>query len=255
MVGRPFHEHLAMPRAAPLRWITIPLILATLLLVVDLTTDLDRTLTRYAYDALTAGFPLRNNYWLDVVMHHWTKYAVITVGCIAAAGLLLSFALPALRSWRRILVFLTLAIALAPLSVTAGKAASARHCPWDIDEFGGLVPYARMFEPIAPSVKAGHCFPAGHASTGFALMAFYFAAYALGMRKAAAAALATGIAAGLVLGTGRVLQGAHFASHVAWSGLLCWAVMVTLYVLVFGAAERKPSRVPAAVRLGQPEGA
>jgi hypothetical protein len=29
--------------------------------------------------------------------------------------------------------------------------------------------------------------------------------------------------------------------------------MVTLYVLVFGAAERKPSRVPAAVRLGQPE--
>ncbi|MDB5905565.1 MAG: phosphoesterase [Betaproteobacteria bacterium] len=238
-----------------MRWITIPLILATLLLAVDLTTDLDRTLTRYVYDAHSAGFPLRTSYWLDVVMHHWTKYAVITLGCIAVAGLLLSFALPALRPWRRILLFLALAIALAPLSVTAGKAASARHCPWDIDEFGGLVPYARMFEPTPPSVKPGHCFPAGHASTGFALMAFYFAAHVLGMRRAASAALATGIAAGLILGAGRVLQGAHFASHVAWSGLLCWAVMVVLYALIFRVADRRPSAVPAAVRLGQPESA
>jgi membrane-associated PAP2 superfamily phosphatase len=236
-----------------LRWITIPLILATLLLIVDLTTDFDRTLTRYAYDAHSAGFPLRTNYWLDVVMHHWTKYAVITIGCMATGALLLSFALPALEPHRRVLFFLALAIALAPLSVTAGKAASVRHCPWDIEEFGGLVPYTRIFEPIAPAVKPGHCFPAGHASTGFALMAFYFAAYARGMRKAAAASLAIGMAAGFVLGAGRVLQGAHFASHVAWSGVVCWAVMVILYALIFGVAQRKRSAIPAAVRIGRPE--
>jgi membrane-associated PAP2 superfamily phosphatase len=242
-----------MPRAAPLRWITIPLLIATLLLILDLTTDLDRTLTRYAYDAHSAGFPLRNNYWLDVVMHHWTKYAVVTVGFLAAAAFVLSYALPPLEPHRRVLLFLALAIALAPLSVTVGKAASARHCPWDVEEFGGLVPYTRMFEPIAPAVKPGHCFPAGHASTGFALMAFYFAAYARGMRKAAAAALTIGIAAGLVLGAGRVLQGAHFASHVVWAGLVCWAVMVILYAMLYGVAARKPSGITAAVRIGRPE--
>jgi membrane-associated PAP2 superfamily phosphatase len=242
-----------MPRAAPLRWITIPLLIATLLLILDLTTDLDRTLTRYAYDAHSAGFPLRNNYWLDVVMHHWTKYAVVTVGFLAAAAFVLSYALPPLQPHRRVLLFLVLAVALAPLSVTAGKAASARHCPWDVEEFGGLVPYTRMFEPIAPAVKAGHCFPAGHASTGFALMAFYFAAYARGMRKAAAAALTIGIAAGLVLGAGRVLQGAHFASHVVWAGVVCWAVMVILYAMLYGVAARKPSEITAALRIGRPE--
>jgi membrane-associated PAP2 superfamily phosphatase len=108
---------------------------------------------------------------------------------------------------------------------------STRHCPWDVDEFGGLVPYTKLFEPMAPNVKAGHCFPAGHASTGFALMAFYFAAYSRRIRKAALIALAIGIAAGLALGFGRVLQGAHFVSHVLWSGLLCWTIMVVLYML------------------------
>jgi membrane-associated PAP2 superfamily phosphatase len=214
-----------------LRWFAIPAVLAIVLLFVDQATDLDRTVTRFAYDAHAAGFPLRNNFWLDVVMHHWTKYAVVMVGCLAAAGLLSSFALPALKVHRRLLLFVVLAVGLAPLGVTAGKAMSARHCPWDMDEFGGVVPYTKLFEPMAPNVKPGHCFPAGHASTGFALMAFYFAAYSRRMRQAALAALAIGIAAGLALGFGRVLQGAHFVSHVLWSGLLCWMIMVVLYML------------------------
>src|SRR6185503_18950793 len=134
---------------------------------------------------------------------------------------------------------------LAPLSVTLGKAVSTRHCPWDIDEFGGLVPYTRLFEPNAPHVEPGRCFPAGHASTGFALMAFYFAAYARGKRRAAQVALWIGVTAGIVLGLGRVMQGAHFVSHVAWSGLLCWVVMVMLYSPVFRARAAGLSSAPA----------
>ena len=55
----------------PLRWVLVPALLAVALLVLDRTTDLDRTLTRYAFDAATAEFPLRLNFWLDVVLHHW----------------------------------------------------------------------------------------------------------------------------------------------------------------------------------------
>jgi membrane-associated PAP2 superfamily phosphatase len=115
------------------------------------------------------------------------------------------------------------------LSVTTGKAISSRHCPWDLDEFGGLVPYSHLLEPLPDGVKPGHCFPAGHASTGFALMAFYFAAYALARPRAARHALLFSLAAGSVLGFGRVLQGAHFVSHVLWAGIFCWMVMLLLY--------------------------
>ena len=216
----------------PSRWLWVPAVLAVALFVLDRVTDLDRTLTRYAFDTATSEFPMRGDFWIDVVMHHWAKYAVAMVGCLALGALVLTFALPALRFDRRILLFLVLAIGLAPLSVTLAKAASAQHCPWDVEEFGGYVPYTHLFEAHASSDRPGHCFPAGHASTGFALMAFYFAAH---RRRSAAAplALAGGAGAGLVLGYGRVLQGAHFPSHVAWSGLMCWMVMVALYAAVF----------------------
>jgi membrane-associated PAP2 superfamily phosphatase len=221
-------------RVVPLRWVWTAALIAVLLLVIDLTSDLDRTLTRYAFDARAAEFPLRTNFWLDVVLHHWTKYAVATLWSLIAGAFVLTFVVPALRLDRRILLFLMLAIGLAPLSVTIGKTMSAKHCPWDVDEFGGYVPYTRLFEPVAAATSRGHCFPAGHASTGFALMAFYFAAHRQRMRIAAPLALAAGIGAGLALGYGRVLQGAHFPSHVAWSGLLCWTVMVGLYAAMFG---------------------
>jgi membrane-associated PAP2 superfamily phosphatase len=220
-------------RALPLWWLWVPAALAIVLLLLDQSTDLDRTITRHAFDAAASDFPLRGSFWVEVVMHHWAKYAVVTVGCLAGGALFLTYAMPALPFDRRTLVFIVLAIALGPLSVTLAKSTSARHCPWDIDEFGGYVPYTRLSEPPPVASKPGHCFPAGHASTGFALLAFYFAAYHRRMRVAAPLMLATGISAGVILGAGRVLEGAHFASHVAWSGLLCWTVMVGIYAALF----------------------
>lgn len=222
-------EATAPPRQA---WLILPALIAFAMIVLDLTTDTDRLVTRLFYDTRAGAFPLRYTFWLEVVMHQWAKYAVVTLGCHAIAGLLLSFVLPALRAQRRTLLFIVLALSFAPLSVAVGKALSSKHCPWSVDEFGGLVPYARIFESPAPNIPPGRCFPAGHASTGFALLAFYFAAYARRMRRAGRAALTIGITAGGVLGFGRVLQGAHFASHVIWSGIFCWLVMVLLYLLV-----------------------
>jgi membrane-associated PAP2 superfamily phosphatase len=226
-----------------LRWLLAPLLIAIAALAIGEATDIDRSIMRLIYDVQSAAFPLRYNFWLDVVLHHWTKYAVMTLGCLVLAALVLSFVLPGFGN-RRVLLFLLLALSLAPLSVTVGKAISYKHCPWDVDEFGGLVPYTRLFAPHAEDVEPGHCFPAGHASTGFALMAFYFAGYALRRPRAARIALWTAVAAGLVLGAGRVLQGAHFVSHVVWAGVFCWVVMVLLYVLVLEPKSRRAGRTP-----------
>lgn len=218
----------------PLRWVIGPLLLALMAIVLGEGTDIDRAVTRLAYDSGASMFPLRHAFWLDVIMHHWAKYAVATLGVVMLAAFMLSFALHALAPHRRVLLFIVLAMSLAPLSVTAGKAMSTTHCPWDVVEFGGLVPYSGgLLTPPPPAgIEPGHCFPAGHASTGFALMAFYFAAFALRRQRAARILLLTGLAAGLILGMGRVLQGAHFVSHVVWAGGYCWAVMVLLYRLV-----------------------
>jgi membrane-associated PAP2 superfamily phosphatase len=211
-------------------WIAAPVLLAVILLAVEFTTDLDRTVSRFFVDPNAHAFPLRNSFWFETVMHQWAKYVVVTAGALIATTLVLSCALRLWMHCRRLLVFLLLSMALGPLSVTLGKAASSRQCPWDIDEFGGSVRYTRLFEPLRPGTPAGHCFPAGHATTGFAIMAFYFTAYALRRRQAARYALLIGVFAGVVLGFGRVVQGAHFASHVFWAGACCWMVMVALYI-------------------------
>ena len=208
--------------------------LATALIAIELTTDLDRTISRLFGDA-KHGFSLRDSFWLETVMHQWAKYVVTTVVALIATALVLSYALPLWNHCRRLLVFLLLAMALSPLSVALLNAASSRQCPWDIEEFGGSVAYNGLFERPAPGAPPGHCFPAGHASTGFALMAFYFTAHALRRRQAARYALLLTLLAGLVLGFGRVIQGAHFASDVLWAGVICWTVMLLLYTAMIAA--------------------
>jgi membrane-associated PAP2 superfamily phosphatase len=216
----------------PLWWFVAPAVLAIVLVAIEATTDVDREITRYFLDPQTRAFPLRHTFLLEVAMHQWAKYVVIAIGALIAVGLVLTYILPPWRAWRRLLVFLVLAMSLGPLSVTAGKALSSRHCPWDIDEFGGFAPYTHLLQPLPEGVEPGRCFPAGHSSTGFALLAFYFAGYAVGWRRTAQAALTIALIAGGVLGFGRIVQGAHFMTHVPWAGIYCWTVMALLYRLV-----------------------
>lgn len=201
-------------------------------------TDLDRQISDRFFDAASGTFPLRHDFILDVVMHRWAKYLVIVVGVIILVTCLVSLFTATLRKWRRLLVYLTLALGLAPAAVSALKAGSSRYCPYDLAAYGGYAPHLGLFETAAAPLELGHCFPGGHASTGFCLLAFYFAGYALQRPRLASAGLWTGILAGLLLGTARVAQGAHFLSHNLWTGLICWTVIVLLYAAILGPRER-----------------
>ncbi|HEX6004263.1 MAG TPA: phosphatase PAP2 family protein [Burkholderiales bacterium] len=209
-----------------------PLLPLALLLVALDRTSLDSTVSAWFFDRATDAFPLRYSSALEVFAHHYAKELVIALeGCVIAL-FLLSYVLPDLSAARRRLGFLALALALAPLAVALLKLGSYRHCPWDLAEFGGFAPHLGLLDPVPARVPAGHCFPAGHPSTGFCLMAFYFALRGTPAHRWARPALAAGIAAGLLLGLGRIAQGAHFLSHVLWSGVVCWLVIVVVQQMI-----------------------
>jgi membrane-associated PAP2 superfamily phosphatase len=217
----------------PHDWLMLgtPLLAALVLLALE-NTDVDRAVARWFFDSGGSVFPLRYNMFLETVLHQWTKYVVVLIACLTITAFLLSFILTALKPQRRVLLFLALSLILAPTTVSGLKLATNRHCPWDLQEFGGFLPYTRLLEPPPPGLKPGQCFPAGHASTGFVLMAFYFAGRARRRPDLAQAGLATGLASGMALGLGRMLQGAHFLSHVLWSAVVCWSVMALLYAVI-----------------------
>jgi membrane-associated PAP2 superfamily phosphatase len=214
-----------------------PALLAALVLVALESTPIDSTISGWFFDPVTGGFPLRYNVAFEIATHQWAKLMVVLIGSAVIGAYFLSHIVPALATQRRLLLFLALALTLAPAAVVLLKAGSPRHCPYDLAEYGGYAAHVGLFDTVPSGQDPGHCFPGGHASGGFCLLAFYFAGVALRNRVVAMVGLWGGLAAGMLFGMARVAQGAHFLSHNLWSAVVCWLVALTLYVAIIGASD------------------
>ncbi len=106
--------------------------------------------------------------------------------------------------------------------------------PRALQEFGGEMPYVHLFSARPEGMKRGQCFPAAHASSGYALIAFWFV-FRERNRRWAHFGMAAGILGGLIFGIAQQSRGAHFVSHDVWSAFLVWAISLTLYTAGFKA--------------------
>lgn len=133
------------------------------------------------------------------------------------------------RRWRQRLDFARSDLAIAiltlatlPLLTGLGKRYSGMHCPGELTRYGGTAPYEHLHLSLhSGGEKRGRCFPAAHASGGFALLGLAW------LRRSArwrGAAVALGLAAGWWMGAYQMLRGAHFLSHTLVTMLLAWIV-------------------------------
>lgn len=167
------------------------------------------------------GFALRHHWLLENVFHGGGR--LLAWG--AALGLCLGAWWPVgplqlLTTGQR--VRLAVATLAAALAVSLVKGLSPTSCPWDLQAFGGLARHLSHWQ-FAPDGGGGHCFPAGHAASGFSFVAGYFAFRSVD-RTVAWAWLAAALSAGLLLGGAQQLRGAHFMSHTLWTAWICWCV-------------------------------
>ena len=204
----------------------IPLALMALLLLVD-PAPLDFALAGLAYEP-GQGFIGKSSFWLEDILHDRAKQALIGLGVLFIVGFLLSLLSPWLRRWRRELGYVVLALGLSTSMVTPLKALTAVQCPWSLTQFGGEETFSSLLSERAPTDKPGRCWPGGHASAGFSLLAFFFV---LRDRRPRLARVALVVALGLgtVFSVGRMLQGAHFLSHNVWTLLLDWMICALSY--------------------------
>jgi membrane-associated PAP2 superfamily phosphatase len=129
---------------------------------------------------------------------------------------------------------------LCLLLVPALKQLSSTSCPWDLAEFGGTARHVSHWRWGAADGGPGRCFPSGHAVAAFAFLPGYF--LWRGRHPALARRwLAAVVGAGLLLGAAQVARGAHYASHILWSGWLCWAVCIAVQSTVGGVSLRRRS--------------
>lgn len=207
------------------------LLLAAVLLLVFEGTRLDLDLSQFFYDPALEDFPLRHHWLLDWVLHHGMKYASYALVALALVPCWLGW--NGELSWlpRRNALLAALGMVLIPLGTALLKMLTNRHCPWDIVDFGGYAPYVGLLEAGPADLKAGTCFPAGHASAGFLWLVWAVALRPAG-RFRARIALGVGLGMGALLGGVRLLQGAHFLSHIFWAAWFAWALSLSLAVLV-----------------------
>ena len=213
-----------MPSTARPRATLLPVTLFTLALVLAWDgAGLDLPLALAMGDA--HGFALRDHWLLSSGLHdggRWLSWLLASALCL---GVWWPFG-PLRRLDTRGRLQLATGCLAAACLIGALKAASQTSCPWDLASFGGVAHYTSHWSSQADG-GAGHCFPAGHASSGFAFLGGYFAFRdidpQLARRWLAAAALS-----GLALGLAQQLRGAHFMSHTLWTGWICWALLFTL---------------------------
>lgn len=197
-------------------------------------THMDFSLIAPYFDAKLQSFPLKRDWVIETVMHLWFKYIVIAISLTFLGLFALSFAKENASNWigknRRSFIWTFIGMVIATAAISFLKHISNHSCPWSLTLYGGTQPYLELFEALPAGAKPGHCFPGGHASAGFSLMAIYFA-YRDTQPKFASTALISGLLAGMVMGWGQMMRGAHFLSHNMWTGWVVWMLLLLLYLL------------------------
>ncbi|MFT3721776.1 phosphatase PAP2 family protein [Pseudorhodoferax sp.] len=214
-----------MPARSPWK---APLALTLLLVAVAVAWDLsglDLALAQRM--GSPAGFALREDWWLRRVLYDGARWLAWALGCALVVGVAWPFGpLRRLPFERRLQ--LAVSSLLAPAVVALIKSSSHTSCPWGLAEFGGIARYQSHWTGwFVDDGGSGRCFPAGHASAGFAYVAGWFA-LRRDLPRFARGWLAASLLGGLALGLVQQLRGAHFMSHTLWAACVCaivgWAM-------------------------------
>ena len=237
----------------------LPLLLALVTFLCFDLTRLDRWISDLLIDPASGQFLFFHDPLFEKLTHKWPRILPDWTGEAAIVGMLLSLLWPLLGRFartapgrllenvriapllrftarhRRDFVFVVVAFALCTGVIHYLKSHTSVYCPVETTLYGGTQPKIEWFEHFSLLDKAGdgRCWPGGHASSGFTLLALYFVARRyrwIHARKLLVAILVVGF----IYGTTRVLQGWHYMSHTFWAGIVVWLTSWVTALLFYG---------------------
>lgn len=231
-----FHTNWQPGKAFWVRHLWLPLLVSGAALIGLEKSSLDLWLSDQWF-ALEGGQWAWRTSWITYeLIHHRGKQGIIAIGLTTLSLIIASFYWKRVRYWRMPMSYLLTTMALVPAGIAHFKRYSPVDCPWSLLRYGGDQAYVRTFDHVFAQTDLGHCFPSGHASAGFILLAMYFAALPLVDRPARF--LIPGLLVGWIFALGQQARGAHFLSHDVWTLVTCWFGALGMFLLF------KPARWP-----------
>lgn len=201
------------------------LLLAAFAVWVNRRPQFDLRVSQWFFDTTQGLFPYAR---------HWMWWGVLHEGATWSAALLLGWLgvrwlrtfgrnrhEPNLKSTRAFLLF-TLTGATGSVLLALGlRSVSPHSCPTDLQFFGSTADVFSLFEPSPGNPGPGRCLPSGDAAIGFMWIAAIYAARRWRPEIAARITVVVFVA-GLAIGAGEIVRGAHLLSHVLLTAALCW---------------------------------
>lgn len=215
------------------RHLRAPLMVFLLLATLLTTTSIDLTIAHALYfDEVQSRWIGATSWWTNELIHTGGTWMMRSVAACALALWAATWWRPQLHQLRRPALYFFVSVVASVGVVGLLKTLTNVDCPRDLTEFGGAFPFIHLFEHRPAGLRHAQCFPAAHASSGYALLALYFVLRERS-RRAARLGLAAGLSLGLVFGLAQQSRGAHFVSHDVWSAMLVWTVSLSIYTFAF----------------------
>ena len=203
-------------------------------------TNIDETIQNYFYNFKTHKWLIdRNLEPYKFIFYDGIKKLLILI----ALSFVIAFFIPKFKQYKKRLLIVILSAILIPLFIGFLKKETNMPCPKNRIEYGGVYPKTKIWEHYPknfhkPKIK---CWPAGHASGGFALMSLFFL---FRKRKYKIIALSLGISIGWLMGIYKMLIGDHFLSHTILTMEIAWFIILIIVYIVRkeNARDSKPVR-------------
>jgi len=201
--------------------------------VISLGTHIDVRISDRIFAAGGGAWPVPHSGWMRHVAYDGAKRALVIFALFLLAGAWKPALLQPIGLARREAIFVLACLVLVPSLISLVKYHSGVYCAADLARYGGAMPdssgrfvLSRLFAVDPPH----GCWPSGHASGGFALLAFGALPRSAATRRSL---WCMGLAIGSTMGAYQVLRGAHFLSHILITALVAQAVVCALAPFFF----------------------
>lgn len=187
------------------------------------------------------------------MLYDGIKVVLALFALIMAAALFFGRKSVAFAPYRSGLRIVLVSLVLVPACIGGLKAVTNVACPKALTQFGGDLPYLGIFgTPVESnqSIAKQRCFPAGHASGGFALLALPFL---FKTRRSQKVAFWAAMATGWTMGGYKMAIGDHFLSHTVTTMILAMLI-VDLVVISDRYLFSKTARLSTRISYTQPAG-
>jgi len=209
------------------RSILITLIILAISMLLFEMSSIDLMIQNLFYDfKLHQWIVDRDNMLLKFIFYDGIKKALILFGVLILMTLIFFRKNERIQSYKAGLLIVVFSAIFVPSVVGGLKAITNIPCPKNITHFNGYYPYIKVFTPYPSTFHQKEkieCFPAGHASGGFALLSLFFL---FKSRKNRRRTLFFAMVIGWSMGFYKMLIGDHFFSHTFIAMVLAWLIIL-----------------------------